>query len=146
MSNGGFGDTVYPVTPTPAAQQPTTWWAGGLRLAERPPAPSGRTSARLAKWRSAHDTAEWLAERLADAGLDEDALGALLAEPPQELAARTGRPEWAAFVERATAHAARTPFAGGTWSVAFTHVLWPLAAVAGDDPRLGGAFTEQLAG
>src|SRR3954470_22143062 len=92
----GFGDTVYPVTPTPAAQQPTTWWAGGLRLAERPPAPSGRTSARLAKWRSAHDTAEWFTERLADAGLDEDALGALLAEPPQELAARTGRPEWAA--------------------------------------------------
>jgi type 2 lantibiotic biosynthesis protein LanM len=146
MSNGGFGDTVYPVTPTPAAQQPTTWWAGGLRLVERPPAPGGRTSSRLARWRAAHGTEERFTERLSDAGLDEDALDALLAEPARELAARTGRPEWAAFVERATANAARATFAGGTWSAAFAHVLRPLAVAAGDDPRLDGAFTEQLTG
>ncbi len=146
MSNGGTGDTVYPVTPTPAAQQPTTWWAGGLRLAERPPAPSGRTSARLAKWRASHDTTEWFAQRLSDAGLDEGALDALLAEAAPELAARTGRPEWAAFVERATANAAPTPFEGGPWAEAFAHVLRPLAVAASGDPRLGGAFTEQLVG
>jgi len=142
---GGGGDTVYPVTPTPAAQQPTAWWAGGLRLAERPPAPSGRTSARLAKWRASHDTAEWFARRLADVGLDEDGLAALLAEPAPELAARTGRPEWAAFVERATTSAARTTFTGGTWSAAFAHVLRPLALAATTDPRLGRAFTDHLA-
>ncbi len=136
MSNRGAGDTVFPVTSSPAAPRPTTWWAGGLRLAERPPAPSGRTSARLAKWKAAHDTAEWFAARLADAGLDEDALAALLGEPPLELAARTGRPEWAAFVERATTDAPPAPHTGGTWQSGFAHVLRPA--------RLDSAFTERL--
>lgn len=148
MSNGGPNDTVYPVTPTPAAQQPTTWWAGGLRLAERPPAPSGRTSPRLAEWRAAHDTSEWFAQRLDDAGLDEGALDALLAEPTRELAVRTGRPVWAAFVELAIRETNTVttpfPFTGGTWSTAFACLLRPLALAASGDPRLDSAFTEQL--
>jgi len=146
MSNADAGDTVVGVTPPPAAQQPTSWWAGGLRLAERPLATSGRSSARLARWRSAHDSAAWFAQRLADAGLDERSLDALLAEPAQELAARTGRPEWAAFVERATTNAARTSFSGGTWDEAFAHVLRPLVDEVCHDPRLDDAFAEHLVG
>lgn len=145
MSNRDAGGTVSPVTTPPAERRPTTWWAGGLRLAERPPAPGGRTSARLAKWKAAHDTAEWFAARLADVGLDENALAALLGEPPLELAARTGRPEWAAFVERATTNAPPAPHTGGTWQAGFAHVLRPLAAAAAaTDARLDGAFAARL--
>ena len=136
-----------PVTPTPAAHEPTSWWAGGLRLTERlgGDVRADRTGVRLAKWRAAHDTAEQFAARLADADLDETALGAMPAEPTQEPAARTERPTWAAFVARASTDAARAPFTGGTWAEAFAHVLRPLTVeAAAQDPRLDDEFTRQL--
>jgi hypothetical protein len=126
---------------------PTSWWAGGLRLAERlgGDVRADRTSARLAKWRAAHDTAEQFAARLDNSDLDETTLGALLAEPTQEPAARTERPTWAAFVARASTDAARAPFTGGTWSEAFAHVRRPLTVeAAAHDPRLDDAFTRHL--
>lgn len=87
---------------------PPAWWAGGLALTER--LPTGHTgpiettaAARLSRWRDAHGlgASGEFARRLADAGLDDDDLLGLLAESDEALAARTVRPAWAEFTERA---------------------------------------------
>jgi len=74
------------------------WWARGLNLAERGNAGTaeavpddGRQQRRLARWRTAHGMeAELFGRRLADAGLSEDGLSALLGEAPDAVAARLG--------------------------------------------------------
>jgi type 2 lantibiotic biosynthesis protein LanM len=151
MSNPPPSDTVTTVTLS-AGKQPATWWASGLCLSERLPSATRstrRASSRLARWRAAHDgDEEQFAIRLAEVGLDQAGLDTLLSETPQELAARTGRPAWAAFVERATttaAHAKYTP-ADDSWQESFAFTLRPLlAASAALDPRLGDDFVRQLA-
>ena len=83
------------------------WWARGLNLAERGNAGTaeavpddGRQQRRLARWRTAHGMeAELFGRRLADAGLSEDGLSALLGEAPDAVAARLGKPVWAGEVE-----------------------------------------------
>jgi type 2 lantibiotic biosynthesis protein LanM len=59
---------------------------------------------RLARWRAEHGPG--LATRLADLGLDERGLLALLAQDATELAARAARPEWVETVEAAVRGAA----------------------------------------
>ncbi|MFC5286548.1 type 2 lanthipeptide synthetase LanM family protein [Actinokineospora guangxiensis] len=92
--------------PPPNRPDPA-WWAGALALAERLPAPApgedAAARARLDRWRAV--CGGGLAGRLADTGLDETALLALLAEPRTRLAARTARPDWAETVDTAVAGA-----------------------------------------
>lgn len=111
------------------------WWAGGLnlwdRLATAPEKPAGpveHAAARLARWRAAHDLGPTgqFALRLVDAGITEAELVALLAEPTDALAARTGMPDWARTVEEAVAAAPATPLP------------------AGDPPDAPGAFAVPL--
>jgi len=152
MSNQPMGDNVTAVPTSAAGQQPATWWAGGLCLSERLPSSAksaSRGSTRLARWRAAHDyNEEQFTLRLAEVGLDQAGLDTLLSETPQELAARTGRPAWAAFVERATTTAAHAKYvpADDSWTEAFAYTLRPLlAATAALDPRLDREFVRQLA-
>ncbi|MGM1064944.1 type 2 lanthipeptide synthetase LanM family protein [Saccharothrix sp. Mg75] len=66
-------------------------------------------------------------------------------ESTQELVVPRGRPSWAAFVERATATAARADFPGGGWDEAFAFALRPLVREAvRRDPRLDDAFARDL--
>ncbi|GAA4840039.1 type 2 lanthipeptide synthetase LanM family protein [Kitasatospora terrestris] len=88
---------------------PRWWWARGLTLRERLAAP-GRPAAaaavpapRTAPW-SAGDLAGFAA-RLASLGLGEELASALGDELPERLAARTVRPSWAEYVEKAVAGA-----------------------------------------
>ncbi|MFC5058704.1 type 2 lanthipeptide synthetase LanM family protein [Saccharothrix xinjiangensis] len=68
-------------------------------------------------------------------------------ENPHEPVAPRGRPSWAAFVERATATAARADFAGGSWDEAFAFALRPLVRAALErDRRLGADFARALGG
>ncbi|MCP2314325.1 type 2 lanthipeptide synthetase LanM family protein [Kitasatospora paracochleata] len=131
------------------------WWAGGLSLADRLPAPppppfrsetSGPDASavrRLDDWRQDHTGAgsgrladrfaDRFAERLADAGLDESGLYALLVESPAALAARVGEPAWAGYVHEALAAApakGRPARPGTDWSAGFAAVLAPFTAVA----------------
>lgn len=124
------------------------WWAGGLNLRERLPAPAlspaERELARVRDWRATH--AAWsVAEfelRLAGDGLDAATLAVLLAEAPSQLAARTVRPQWADYVERAIADAAAAPGpVPHAWQAALASGLEPLLSVvrtqlAGQVPSL----------
>jgi type 2 lantibiotic biosynthesis protein LanM len=85
------------------------WWAGGLALADRLPAPAAGSRAagvakRLDRWRDNAGTE--FSRRLADARIDEEALARLFAEPTDDLANRTTRPAWADRVTEAVADAA----------------------------------------
>ncbi|MDO0928845.1 type 2 lanthipeptide synthetase LanM family protein [Streptomyces sp. TG1A-8] len=125
--------------PTPrSAHLPPAWWAPALTLAERvaaPGRPAASPAAALsgrAPW-AAGDTVGFAA-RLAHLGLDESAVAALAGEAPGHLAARTGTPRWAGYVEQAVdlaAHDARLPLPGGaTGPEVFAPVVAPLAAPA----------------
>ena len=95
--------------PAPVGPLPRWWWARGLNLRERLDArrpPVGRTpvgAARPALWSVADRTA--VAERLAALELSAALADALSTEPPQRLGARTGKPDWASYTERAVAAA-----------------------------------------
>lgn len=123
------------------------WWASGLTLRERlttPPPTGGAGGERLARWRAAHDLGATgqFAPMLADAGLTEATLAALLAEPPAALAARTDRPGWAEVVERAVAAAPHTPVAVDPVPeapAAFAVPLAPFVDAARDRLVAGGA-------
>lgn len=113
------------------------WWAYGLALHERCPGdvpetdPSDQALRRLAGWRAGFGTPEAFTRRLADAGLDEATLLALLSESPASLAARVDRPAWVSVVERAVRMAA-PPEEGRatTWRDAFAVPLRPFVADA----------------
>jgi len=122
------------------------WWARGLALHERcagpgplPRAGAGDAAARarLGEWRAGYpENGTEFATRLAAAGIDEDGLLGLLAESPDDLAARVTRPVWADTVERAV-RAARPPAqenAPGAedWRKAFAVPLRPLVTGAVD--------------
>ena len=119
-----------------------TWWVRGLDLTGRAGADAparaepdgGLPGRRLARWRALHGTGtDWFAVRLADAGLDEAGLLALLAEAPDDLAARRTRPAWAAFVESAVAAADEPAIGSGlTWLDGFGTVLAPFVRAATD--------------
>ncbi len=88
----------------------TSWWAGGLALAERLPRAAEQDSSqveraqrRLERWRDAHGLGQsgGFTHRLSDSGLDEPGLIGLLTEPAGALAARSVKPSWAALVEHA---------------------------------------------
>lgn len=95
-------------SPTPEYRLAPSWWAGGLALGERLPAPGSpgasppAAAERLRHWQDAHGLAAGgaFAARLADANLDEAGLTALLAEPATSVATRTARPDWVELVER----------------------------------------------
>jgi type 2 lantibiotic biosynthesis protein LanM len=147
------------------------WWVRGLALHERcagqgtlprHPAPDPDAQARLDSWRAAYpsDGMDFSA-RLAVAGIDEDGLLALLAEAPDDLAARVDRPAWVDVVERAV-RAARpmSTRAPEDWREAFAIPLRPLvsgttdglvsrarrflAAHDADLPAVAEAFASQL--
>jgi type 2 lantibiotic biosynthesis protein LanM len=136
---GRVPNVSLPIPPREAEPRMTScWWAPGLALTERLPAPSRldasreeRARRRLIRWRTSSGLAagDGLTTRLARAGLTESDLLALLAEPPEALGARTVRPRWAAVVERAVAAAPRSPHpvkAGADLSLAaFTVPLKP---------------------
>ncbi|MFI9290984.1 type 2 lanthipeptide synthetase LanM family protein [Streptomyces gardneri] len=130
------------------------WWAPALHLRERlaaPGAPAGalsrRATERLADRVTALGQDEAFLARLAALGVDVPAVAALAAEPSARLAARTERPAWAEFVERAVASAPLWPGSGtedapaattpgsaaprDTWRRAFAGALAPLTRAAG---------------
>ena len=114
------------------------WWAPGLALAERPrrrdprPVEHARASGSPVARRVRRGRLVRL--RLAADGLDEDALLALLAEPPAALAARVPRPAWVDTVERAVARRPRRRSVNTTdWRAAFAMPLRPFVADAVDD-------------
>ncbi|MFR9797728.1 type 2 lanthipeptide synthetase LanM family protein [Streptomyces sp. MS06] len=143
---------------------PQTWWVGGVALAERlPTAPNSVNAAGPTQpWRSDHASPALLRARLADLGLDEDGLGALLAEEPAALAARIDKPGWAGTVETALACAPTDPPApaDGPWSAGFAAVLAPFTETAAqrllrdvdrreleelaDPEAVRGCFTDRL--
>ncbi|BBB01881.1 putative lanthionine synthetase C-like protein [Actinacidiphila reveromycinica] len=109
-----------------------------MALAERlppPPEPVNATSL-TESWQSDYSSPALLRARLADTGLDEGGLRALLAEEPAALAGRIGRPGWATTVEQALARAPLDPPppAGDSWSEGFAAVLAPFTDTA--DERL----------
>ncbi|OIK27463.1 type 2 lanthipeptide synthetase LanM family protein [Streptomyces malaysiense] len=115
---------------------PQTWWVGGVALAERLPSAPKRVNATgpAESWRSDYPSPALLRVRLADLGLDEDGLGALLAEEPASLAGRIGKPVWATTVEAALACAPSDPPlpVDGSWSDGFATVLAPFTEMAAD--------------
>ncbi|MFJ2959808.1 type 2 lanthipeptide synthetase LanM [Streptomyces sp. NPDC087270] len=143
---------------------PQTWWTGGVALAERLPPPpiSAGTPSLAESWRSDYSSPALLRARLADRGLDEDGLRALLAEEPAALAGRIERPGWVGTVEDALACAPLDPPlpAGGSWSAGFATVLAPFTETAAtrllraveryglaeltDQEALRGCFTDGL--
>ncbi|MFI9275586.1 type 2 lanthipeptide synthetase LanM [Kitasatospora sp. NPDC052896] len=140
---------------------PGLWWVRGLTLADRlHPAPTRDaagelTVRRLRHWRADFaDEAEGLfAARLAEVGLDEDGLRALLGEGPAALAARVPEPAWVATVRGALAAAPVTGTARTTsWDEGFAVILEPftelaaarLAESVGGLGALRTCFTEQL--
>ncbi len=101
----------------------TLAWFRALELGERgralERAPSERALRRLARWKGQEPFAGdgLFLRRLERAGLDEADLLALLAEPDEELADRTGgRPAWLSALEEAFSRPAaeRFPASGGT--------------------------------
>lgn len=139
MPRGAVPGTVPGVIPQPGpatqvldAFADRDWWAFGLALHERCPGevpagdPSDQARARLAAWRSAFGTAGLFTRRLADAGLDEATLLALLTESPASLAARVSRPGWVDVVERAVQRAVPPEEERATtWRDAFAVPLRP---------------------
>ncbi|MEU6281293.1 type 2 lanthipeptide synthetase LanM family protein [Streptomyces sp. NPDC047028] len=87
-----------------SAGLPLAWWAPALTLAERlaapepPTAPAARAAGR-APW--AAGDPEGFAARLAHLGVDTNTAAALAVEPAERLAARTAKPRWAGYAERA---------------------------------------------
>jgi type 2 lantibiotic biosynthesis protein LanM len=126
-----------------------SWWAAGIPLCERLPAPAGDHAPsedarrRLARWR---ETVGELDSRLAELGLTEAGLLALLSEPASALAARTARPDWVGFIENALGVAPSCPPAAGEGVAAFAAPLWPLvtAATAMVRHRVGSPATVDL--
>ena len=135
----------------------SSWWAGGLTLAERVRLPGGpaeptepeRAARRLARWHKQHGLAEsgQFDRRLADAGLDEARLLALLTELPTELAARSSAPPWAQGAERVVSELAPDrslppppPDAEQLPHVGFAVVVSPFTLAAADrlDQLLAG--------
>ncbi|MEU3692143.1 type 2 lanthipeptide synthetase LanM family protein [Streptomyces narbonensis] len=118
------------MTITTSTQDTTTglapgWWAPALHLRERlaaPGAPAGALSRRAAERLADRVTAlgqdEAFLARLAELGVDVPTVAALAAEPSARLAARTERPAWAEFVERAVASAPLWPAAGTEYASA----------------------------
>ncbi|MET8539466.1 type 2 lanthipeptide synthetase LanM family protein [Kitasatospora sp. NPDC004799] len=123
-------DTAAPWSRVDRAPLTGSWWARGLWLAERlaaedgPPAPVAdhpaadhptegslgwRADRRLARWRTAfpEHTPDTAAAQGHALGVDPALLRRLLAEHPDDLAARTGKPAWARFVEDVMARAPR---------------------------------------
>ncbi|MFV2099242.1 type 2 lanthipeptide synthetase LanM family protein [Micromonospora sp. LOL_014] len=98
------------------------WWAPALALHERTRPGAAAVPAGL-------DLGDPFTARVADLGLDPDAMRTLRAEPAAALAARTTRPAWVATAERAVADA--VPATGaemdGEWRDAFGWVLRPFA-------------------
>ncbi|WP_344897262.1 hypothetical protein [Nonomuraea antimicrobica] len=103
-------------TATVPVGMPAHWWAPGLHLAERlalpgtPAAdpgqePADRARRRVERWRTAYrlDRDGRFERRLAELGIEEADLTALLAEPAQELAGRASLPGWAARAEEVLA-------------------------------------------
>jgi type 2 lantibiotic biosynthesis protein LanM len=116
---------------------PQTWWAGGVALAERlppPPTSPAHAGGPARTWRSDHSSPALLRSRLADTGLDEDGLRALLAEEPAALTGRIGKPGWVTTVEHVLACAPSDPPlpAGSSWSAGFATVLAPFTESAAD--------------
>lgn len=147
MPPGGVFGNVPGVIPQPGtatqvldAFADPSWWAYGLALHERLPGdvpaagPADQTAAaRLAGWRAAFGTGGLFARRLADAGLDEATLLALLAESPESLAARVSRPAWVDVVERAVRRAAPPDeVRATTWRDAFAVPLRPFVLDAAE--------------
>jgi type 2 lantibiotic biosynthesis protein LanM len=122
------------------------WWAPGLSLADRAAlptadhavadhAPADHGAERLVAWRQRYASNAEFVHRLADTGLDEAALAALLAETPRALAARAGKPAWASFAEQAAGRAPGVPAGlagqgGGSGPAAFAAPLRPLTDLA----------------
>ncbi|MEU3253486.1 type 2 lanthipeptide synthetase LanM family protein [Streptomyces sp. NPDC006997] len=99
--------------PTPrTAGLPATWWAPALTLPERlaapglPEASTGTDAPGPMPW-TAGD-AEGFGLRLARLGVDGGTAAALAAEPAERLAARTAKPDWAAYAEAVLAAAPET--------------------------------------
>ena len=144
-----------------------TWWVRGVSLTERLPAHSGSGGSPAGgtqHWRDDYESEALFHRRLDDLGLDERGLGALLAEAPEQLAARLERPSWADTAQRAlraAPTAAPAPVAGLSWEEGFATVLAPFTLTAAErllhaaEQRAAGApadpgalrrcFTEQLA-
>ncbi|SDI36528.1 type 2 lantibiotic biosynthesis protein LanM [Actinokineospora alba] len=132
--------TVHRVTGQPNGGEfpDPAWWAPGIALHERrgtevdagvldAPAAAGR----LDRWRAVHGSAEAFERRLAETGLHEKALAALLCEPPVSLASRVDKPTWAETVERALASAPVGELsAEADWRDAFAVPLRPLVSDA----------------
>lgn len=97
----------------PVGDMPRWWWARGLNLRERLDAgrpPLRRTpvgAGRPGLWSVADRTA--VAERLAALELSAALAEALSAEPAERLGARTAKPDWATYIERAVAAAPQRP-------------------------------------
>lgn len=93
----------------PAQALPQWWWARGLNLRERLDAPLPPTAGRVAGGKrsglwSLGDRAGFTA-RLAAMALSDDLAFALGEELPTRLGARTAKPAWARYIERAVAAA-----------------------------------------
>lgn len=154
MTTRVCGGSVHPVTAQSTSVNrgrpasvfgSVNWWARGLALHERcagsGPLPRAGTAdssvrARLARWRAtyAHGGTDFAA-RLAAAGIDEDDLLGLLAESPDDLAARVARPAWVDTVERAVRQAAPPAEDGprvAGWHEAFAIPLRPLVTGAAE--------------
>lgn len=105
----------------PHGSLPPDWWCRGLALRERLPCPGSEVAEaageRVVAWREAHGLGA--ATRLAALGVDEATIVRLYAESPESLAARTVRPAWAEFVERAVAAATVSEWVGAGWRTAF---------------------------
>ncbi|MBM7774784.1 type 2 lantibiotic biosynthesis protein LanM [Actinokineospora baliensis] len=144
----------------------SSWWAAGLNLRERlataPGAVAGSTehaAEALARWREAHGLAEsgQFAVRLADAGITQAHLLALLAEQPAALAGRTDIPAWAQAVAAAVAAAPVAPVWEREAPEAFAVPLRPFLDAARtrlasarlppsvDERRVLAGFTDALA-
>ncbi|GGN45993.1 type 2 lantibiotic biosynthesis protein LanM [Actinoplanes campanulatus] len=111
---------AVPSTPAEGKLLGAGWWAPALALHERiRPGPAAGPSCA--------DPGEPFTQRLADLGLNPEAVPALRAEPAADLAARTVRPAWVATAERAVAAAAPASAAevDGDWRDAFGRVLRP---------------------
>src|SRR5690349_21657060 len=95
MPGAGRGGILSSMTDTGATEdgrQPEAlWWVRGITLAERLPFTGQLPSATgdlTKQWRADYAHPAQFAARLADLGLPEDGLRALLAEPPEALAGR----------------------------------------------------------
>ena len=113
-----------PLPATPATPDAET--ADGRPAAEVDP---------VASWQADYPSAALFRERLAELGLDDDGLRALLTEPPGALAARVRRPSWAATAERALAAAPHDPRHVPhplSWDAGFARILAPFTEIAAD--------------